>query len=200
MRHLAAALVLLAAGLSPTAARAVDLSGDWVIDKPAFRQQLNRVMAEFVARMPADVADRLRAQGVDPAEMISTDAMSEADRYSVAFLKDGTIKLTDLAPEDESGGEDGAEALPPDDEAGSGPAGDDGEGDLEGEGSDQASMSGQWQLDGSTLHVELPQGDSMRNLEGTVKGDRIELHPVADPDDPDMAQFAGFTVPLIRKR
>ena len=171
-----------------------------MIDKPAFRQQLNRVMAEFVARMPADVADRLRAQGVDPAEMISTDAMSEADRYSVAFLKDGTIKLTDLAPEDESGGEDGAEALPPDDEAGSGPAGDDGEGDLEGEGSDQASMSGQWQLDGSTLHVELPQGDSMRNLEGTVKGDRIELHPVADPDDPDMAQFAGFTVPLIRKR
>mgnify|MGYP000134254352 CR=1 FL=1 len=69
-----------------------------------------RPQAEFVARMPADVADRLRAQGVDPAEMISTDAMSEADRYSVAFLKDGTIKLTDLAPEDESGGEDEATA------------------------------------------------------------------------------------------
>lgn len=198
----AAALALLLGTLTSTTALAVDLSGSWVIDKPAFREQLNRLMARFVAQLPPEVTDRLRAQGVDPAEMIGADAMSEADRYSVEFLPDGTIKLNDLAPEDDAAAAEEEQAMPPgEDGADDGMALDDGEGDLEAEveAADQAPMSGQWQLEGSVLHVQLPQGDAVRTLEGPVAGDRIELRPVADPADPEAAQFTDLMVPLVRQ-
>jgi hypothetical protein len=93
MRTLAAALTLLALCLSHAVARAADLSGVWVIDQPAWEQQVDRLVAAMMAQMPPDVLAQMKERGADPATTMK-EGVSTAMTGTVEFLPDGIVRTT----------------------------------------------------------------------------------------------------------
>ena len=93
MRTLAATLTLLALCLSHAVARAADLSGVWVIDQPAWEQQVDRLVAAMMAQMPPDVLAQMKERGADPAATMK-EGVSTAMTGTVEFLPDGIVRTT----------------------------------------------------------------------------------------------------------
>lgn len=91
MHALLAAMISLALVAMPGVARAADLSGVWVVDQRAWRQQLDGMIGAMLARMPADLVAQVRAQGKDPAEVFRA-AVAEGLDGTIEFLPNGVVR------------------------------------------------------------------------------------------------------------
>jgi hypothetical protein len=91
MHLMLAALVTLAIALQPAVARGADLSGIWVVDQVAWRQQLDGVIDVMLARMPAELVAQVEAQGVDPATAVREVAAEGLDG-TIEFLSNGMVR------------------------------------------------------------------------------------------------------------
>jgi hypothetical protein len=91
MQALFAALVALTVALQPRGAHAADLSGVWVIDQAVWRQQLDRVVAAMLQRMPPELVAQVKAQGIDPAAAFQ-DAAAEGLDGTIEFLPNGIVR------------------------------------------------------------------------------------------------------------
>lgn len=100
MRFLPAACVAaltLAAGVAapPRSAAAAggDLSGVWILDRDAFRKQMEPLIARMLQAVPAPVLAKMRAQGKDPEETFRRSIGKGLDG-TVEFLPDGKVRST----------------------------------------------------------------------------------------------------------
>jgi len=173
MRKMLLSAAMLGGLLVPAAALAADLSGAWVVDQEAFRRSLNQAMARYLATVPKEQLEQMQANGLDPAEAFAEEDL-DGDRFRVEFLEGGVLRVAPVATDEDEADEDGAEET-------------------------AAEREGRWRLDGNIVHVDMPESDDVRTMEGLVAGDRIELKPVVDPADPDAARAADFVVPLVRE-
>jgi hypothetical protein len=107
MHLVVAALVAVAFALQPAVARAADLSGVWVIDQSAWRQQLEGVIAAMLRRMPPELVAQVKAQGVDPA-VAFREAAAEGLDGTIEFLPGGIVRSVTGS---EGASEDGRWAL-----------------------------------------------------------------------------------------
>jgi hypothetical protein len=99
MRIIAAVLIAVAAWCGSGTARAADLSGVWAIDRPAWEQQLDRLVQAMLGRLPPEMAAKMKAQGIDPAGALKESAAGGLDS-TIEFLPGGVVRTT--------GAEDGA--------------------------------------------------------------------------------------------
>ena len=93
MRTLAAIAACLLLCLPSAAARAADLGGVWVIDQPAWQQQVDRLVGAMLAQMPPEALAKMKEQGIDPAASMK-EGMASALHGTVEFLADGKVRTT----------------------------------------------------------------------------------------------------------
>ena len=91
MPVLLAAIVVLTLAGGVAAAPAADLSGDWVIDRAAWRARLDGLAIALLARLPDDIVGRIRARGDDPAQVVRLAATGATDS-TIRFLADGRVR------------------------------------------------------------------------------------------------------------
>jgi hypothetical protein len=93
MKRVLLMLVLVAMAGMPRLAGATDLSGVWQIDEPAWREQIDKIVASMLARMPPEMVAQLKAQGVDPGAMMA-DAAGGLAEGTIEFLPGGIVRTT----------------------------------------------------------------------------------------------------------
>ena len=93
MRIIAAVLIAVAAWCDSGTARAADLSGVWAIDRPAWEQQLDRLVQAMLSRLPPEMAAQMEAQGIDPAGALKESAAGGLDS-TIEFLPGGVVRTT----------------------------------------------------------------------------------------------------------
>jgi hypothetical protein len=158
MRKLAAVLTLLALCLPLAAARAADLSGVWVIDQPAWEQQVDRLVAAMLAQMPPDVLAQMKERGADPATTMK-EGVSSSMTGTVEFLPNGIVRTT---TDDDGATEDARWAMDGD--------------QLKVESSDAGAMIGKVAGERITLRPVVPEGDQERAMLRDLEFPLIRQH------------------------
>jgi hypothetical protein len=64
---------------------------------------------------------------------------------------------------------------------------------------DGATEDGKWTLTGDELRIVVEDAEGLEAMVGKVDGDRIELRPIIEGDDPDTAFMREMTYPLVRR-
>ena len=93
MRVLAAIATFLLLCLPGAALHAADLGGVWAIDRPAWQQQVDRLVGAMLAQMPPEALTKMKEQGIDPAASMK-EGMASALSGTVEFLADGKVRTT----------------------------------------------------------------------------------------------------------
>jgi hypothetical protein len=72
-------------------ARAADLSGVWGVDRRAWDQQLDRIIAGMLGRLPPEAIAQIRADGADPTAGLREAASRDLDD-TIEFLPGGVVR------------------------------------------------------------------------------------------------------------